>query len=285
MIITSLIDNTSALGLPTEHGLSLHIQLSDGQCILFDMGQSDLFWHNALRMGIDLQEVDIAIVSHGHYDHGGGLHTFLSRNHHAAVYIHHDAFQPHYSLREDGLTPIGLDPQGAAHPRLILCDDLTRISHHLLLFAQVQGQCCYPPGNRLLYGPNPCENDTFCHEQSLLIQEQGLSVLIAGCAHRGIVNILSRATQLLGHAPDYVLAGMHLMKSGLSPDDEATFIRQLATELQLYPTTRFYTMHCTGTEPFEMLKCIMGPQIAYLSCGDKIALSPQNPQNYLHMSK
>jgi len=273
MIITSLIENTSIHALPIEHGLSLHIQLQDGLTVLFDMGQSALFWQNAQRLGIDLNKVDVAVISHGHYDHGGGLETFLRHNTHASVYLHQDAFLPHYSLRDNELTYIGLDQRLSHHTRLVPCDAITRINDHLLLFADVQGDCCYPQGNRLLFGPDKGVNDTFCHEQNLLIQEGNLSVLIAGCAHRGIVNILSRATELLGHAPTYVLAGMHLQKSGLHPEDEARFIRQLATELMRYTSTRFYTMHCTGTEQFEMLQSIMSTQIDYLSCGEQIALT------------
>ncbi len=270
MIITSLIENTSGKGLPVEHGLSLHIHLQDGQNILFDMGQGDLYWQNAQRLGIDLKDVNVAIVSHGHYDHGGGLESFLRNNDHASVYVHPDAFLPHYSLREEGLSFIGLNPQLADNQRLVKSQAVTRINEHLTLFSNVQGDCCYPHGNRLLFGPDKKEKDTFCHEQNLMIQEEDTSVLIAGCAHRGIVNILNRCTQLLGHAPDYVLAGMHLMKSGLESADEATFIRQLATELMLYKKTRFYTMHCTGTEPFAQLQSIMGAQIQYMACGDQI---------------
>jgi len=274
MIITSLIENTSAKGVPTEHGLSLHIRLMDGQQVLFDMGQSELFWHNAKRLGLDLKDVDVAVVSHGHYDHGGGLETFLDNNATAVVYLHKDAFLPHYSLREDGLTYIGLKEQLKAHPRLRMCNALTRINEHLTLFADVQGESCYPQGNRLLFGPSQSEHDTFCHEQNLIIQEGDLSVLIAGCAHRGIVNILHRCTELLGHAPQYVFAGMHLMKSGLNPLDEANFIRQLAAELMRYQNTKFYTMHCTGTEQFALLRSIMTTQIEYLSCGDQADILP-----------
>jgi len=272
MIITSLIDDLSANGLPTEHGLCLHIQLRDGLQVLFDMGQSELFWQNAQRMGLDLKEINVAIVSHGHYDHGGGLVSFLEGNDQATVYVHKDAFLPHYSLREDGLTYIGLDPKLSNHPRLVMCDSPLSIQDHLRLFSDVQGSCCYPPGNRLLFGSTSHVNDTFCHEQNLIIEEGGLSVLIAGCAHRGIVNILRRSTEMIGHAPTYVLAGMHLLKSGLNPADEATFIRQLAAELMHYSHTQFYTMHCTGKAYYDKLRSIMGTQITYLSGGDQIVL-------------
>ena len=77
MRIISLVENTSVNdAIKAEHGLSLYIE-SKNYKILFDMGQTDLFLKNAKRLGVDLSQVDIAILSHGHYDHGGGLEEFL----------------------------------------------------------------------------------------------------------------------------------------------------------------------------------------------------------------
>ena len=84
MKITALIENTSARGLPTEHGLSLFVETAERK-FLFDMGQTDLFARNAETLGIDLTTVDFAVLSHGHYDHGGGLKAFLALNDHAPV--------------------------------------------------------------------------------------------------------------------------------------------------------------------------------------------------------
>lgn len=87
MLITSLVENTSTQGLPVEHGLSLHIRLDQGRQVLFDMGQRILFAENAQRLGIHLEEVDLAVLSHGHYDHGGGLRAFFRLNSHAPMYV------------------------------------------------------------------------------------------------------------------------------------------------------------------------------------------------------
>ena len=92
MKISVLCENTSKQpNIASEHGLSLFIE-TEKHNILFDMGQTDLFAKNAREMNIDLKIVDIAILSHGHYDHGGGLKTFLSINDKAKVYINRDAF-------------------------------------------------------------------------------------------------------------------------------------------------------------------------------------------------
>lgn len=280
MRITSLVENTSHIGLPVEHGLSLFIELIDGRKILFDMGQSALYADNANRLGLSVSDVDMAIISHGHYDHGGGLSHFLVTNHKAPVYIQRDAFRPHYSLRDTGMHFIGIDPELAADSRVVLCDDQTVVSDQIILFSDVEGQCCYPVGNRLLYmspdgisnGKKPYLHDNFCHEQNLIVEENHKTVLFAGCAHCGIVNILRRSIEILGHAPTHVFAGMHLIKSGLSGLDEDSFIRDLSGYLQLYQRCKYYTMHCTGTTQYEMLRNLMGDQIEYLACGDSVMI-------------
>ncbi len=273
MRITSIIENTSNKGLPIEHGLSLYIEKEEGQKILFDMGQSDLFAHNAASLSLSIADIDVAVVSHGHYDHGGGLGTFLKTNNKAKVYIHKDAFLPHYSLRENGLRYIGLDNSLQENERLVMCEDITRMDNGMVLFANVQGNCCNPTGNRLLFGPSETENDSFCHEHSLIIEENDMLVLFAGCAHRGIVNIIHKAEEVAGRAPTHVFAGMHLVKSGMTEKDEDCFIEVLASELLKYKDTMFYTMHCTGEEQFKKLKSLMGRQIEYLACGDYVELS------------
>ena len=268
MTITSLVENTSAVGMPVEHGLSLYIQLENSRNILFDMGQRRLFAENAEQLGLNVADIDTAIVSHGHYDHGGGLHAFLEINDKANVYIHKDAFQPHYSLKEYGLKYIGLDTDLQDNPRLVKCGSLTRLDNQMTIFADVTGDFCCPQGNRLLYGPSETQNDSFTHEQNLIIEENGKTVLFAGCAHKGIINIIRKAEDVIGKSPTHVFAGMHLAKG----KEDKAFISTLAHELMRYKNCTFYTMHCTGTEQYLQLKTIMGNQIEYLSCGEIVEI-------------
>lgn len=119
------------------------------------------------------------------------------------------------------------------------------------------------------------KNDSFCHEQSLIIEEGNHIVLLAGCAHRGIVNIMHTAIEVSGKTPTQVFAGMHLVKSGLDETAENAFITSLAKELKKFSSTRFYTMHCTGGEQYQKLKILMGEQIEYLACGDTTTIKHQ----------
>lgn len=272
MKVTSIIENTTNKELHVEHGLSLYLEKDDEQKVLFDMGLSGMFSRNAESLGLSIADVDVAVISHGHYDHGGGLKTFFKVNSKADVYIHKDAFQPHYSLRDTGLHFIGMEKDWGENERLVFCDSQKEINDTMTLFADVRGRCCYPFGNRLLFGPSKTENDDFRHEQNLIIKEAGKVVLFAGCAHCGIVNILRKAEKVIGKTPTHVFAGMHLVKSGLSETDENTFISTLANELQQYENTMFYTMHCTGKDQYTKLKSLMGRQIEYLSCGDEATI-------------
>lgn len=270
--ITSIAENTSLSELPAEHGLSLHIQIGNGPTILFDTGQGGLFASNAESLGLNLADVDIAVLSHGHYDHGGGLGTFLSLNRKAKVFVHRNAFQAHYSLRESGLTYIGIDPSLQNESRICPCTDRENIIDGISLFAGVSGKFLKPLGNRLLFGPSRTDPDDFSHEQNLLIRDGANLILVAGCAHCGILNIMAKVVEITGESPTHVFAGMHLVKSGLSEPQEAEFIGILAASLKEYSSTMFYTMHCTGTEQYRMLKSLMGKQIDYLSCGESVVV-------------
>lgn len=105
-IFTLMEDTACAPDFVCEHGLSFYIETGSSK-LLFDMGQTDLFLKNAAALGADLSAVDTAFVSHGHYDHGGGLAAFLEINDHAPVYVHQKAFEPHFSHKSEGVKPTG----------------------------------------------------------------------------------------------------------------------------------------------------------------------------------
>lgn len=272
MKITSLVENTSNCSMPVEHGLCLHLSLNNGKQVLFDLGQGQLFLQNAERLDIDISTVEVCVVSHGHYDHGGGLSVFLENNLKAPVFIHKKAFEKHYSLRDSGMVDIGLDCELEKNSRLRFCENITQIDNQMLLIGNVAGNLYLPKGNRLLFGPISGVNDNFCHEQSLLITEGKNAVLLAGCAHTGIANILKKVVLETGIVPTHVFSGLHLVKSGLDENAEFDFICSLAHEFQNYSKTKFYTMHCTGVDQYNTLRKLMGEQINYFSCGDSIVL-------------
>ncbi len=101
MKIQVLMENTAEGALCREHGLSLFLEV-EGRKLLFDTGKSGRFLENADRMGVDVSAADLVVLSHGHYDHGGGLSEFLNRNQTAKVYVQETAFGSYYASRSDG---------------------------------------------------------------------------------------------------------------------------------------------------------------------------------------
>jgi len=140
MKITALLENTTQdPALTPKHGLSIHIETAKHK-VLFDFGPNDAFLHNAQEMGIDLAEVDTAVLSHGHFDHGGGLAGFLKINQKASIYLHREAFAPHYHKVLFFRKYIGLDRGLEGNDRIIFTDDVLRIDDELFLFSDVEGQ-------------------------------------------------------------------------------------------------------------------------------------------------
>lgn len=273
MIVKALAENTSCSeDLGCEHGLSLYIEAL-GRKILFDMGQGTLFAENAKKMDVDLSKVEIAVISHGHYDHGGGLRTFLELNDKAKIYLQKGAFEKHYSDDPGRKVYIGLDERLLPNDRFVLCDGSAEIARGLELLSSVCGSWPVPSGNAelLMKVGETYLSDDFSHEQSLIVRENEKTLLISGCAHRGILNILECYGALKGGAPDYVIGGFHLSAPGKNEDEAPETVSKVAEALNR-AKTKYYTCHCTGAASYKRLKSVLGDKIDYLSAGSGLAL-------------
>lgn len=251
--IIVLAENTSEYkNLGCEHGLSLYIETAKHR-ILFDTGQSELFSINAKKLGVDLSKVDIAILSHGHYDHGGGLKNFLNINKTAPVYINKNAFGAFYNGAEKY---IGLCDELKKADRLIITDDMVVIDDELSLSTCNSRPKFYDLGS---FGLNKLVDgkfipDDFLHEQYLYINDNNKKVLISGCSHKGILNIVN------WFDVDVIIGGFHFSKL---PLDEK--LKEYANYLSGFKT-EFYTCHCTGLEQYEFMKQYLD-NLDYLSTG------------------
>ena len=271
MRIVVLAENTAGnTQCGAEHGLCLYIE-TKAHRLLFDTGASDLFLKNAEVLHIDLNTVDTVILSHGHYDHGGGLPYFLKYNDHATIYVPKDAFGPYYSMHSAGPKYIGL-PEGLEHdPRLIICGRDMDIDEELHLFSDIPMIYPIPSANARLKVKkgDAFIADDFRHEQCLMIKENGARYLFSGCAHHGIRNILERFRTLYTGDPDAVFGGFHMMKRSYEPADIEQILETARALKQYRP--QFYTCHCTGTEAYEKMKTVMGEQLHVLHCGDTLS--------------
>ena len=268
MRIVNLIENTQGVpGCGYEHGLSFYIETRKHR-LLVDSGATDQFLHNAGILGIDLRAVDTMILSHGPYDHAGGILAFSGMNPDAEIYLRSSAGGEYYHLKADGEKYIGIDKEILKLEQCVFVQGDLEIDDELFLYTDVQGTRYPAKGNRLLVRREEGEfvQDTFDHEQCLVISQDGKRILLSGCAHAGILNILDRYREIFHSEPDMVISGFHLMKEGAYTQEEILNIRNIAHELAELDTV-FYTGHCTGEEACSIMKEIMGEKLRVLHSG------------------
>ena len=239
MRIVCLIENAPGpAGFRHEHGLSVYFE-TDRHRILADTGAGEGFVHNAALLGVDLSGVDLLFLSHGHYDHAGGIPAFAAVNPRAEIYLQKTAGLDYYGLDPEGPRYIGIDKSILTLPRL----------HLLEGGAMVQ--------------------DSFDHEQALVIRQEGKCLLFSGCAHNGILNILDRFREEYGRDPDLVIGGFHFMKGSAYTEAELRDIEETARELAGMDT-QFYTGHCTSLPGYEIMERSMGEKLHALHSGMEI---------------
>lgn len=263
MRITVLVENTSLNDeIIAEHGLSLYIE-SGNKKILFDMGQSDAFLKNAEKLGVDLCAIDFAVLSHGHYDHGGGVEAFLSVNKKAPVYLTETAFGDYYNASQKY---IGLDKELRGNERLIFVGCEKEICANCTLYTCNENDRVYgtEPYGLSVMTDGEFRPDVFLHEQYLLVEENGKRILISGCSHKGVLNIAD------WFRPDVLVGGFHFMK--LDPEGEGKADLKRYAEVLMNYGTQYYTCHCTGEEQFVYIKKLMGGKVEYIRGGESINL-------------
>lgn len=278
MKITTLIDNTTLDNeLNSEHGLSVYIETSNKR-ILFDTGMSDKFLINAEKLGIDLSNVDIVIISHGHYDHIGGLIDFIKKNCKAKIYMKKEIFDNRYiTIRDKTILDRGYPEELVEYKDrfTFLTDEVTR-DEDIILLKNINREYPIPKGNTILYATNNNEiwQDEFEHELLFAIMYNNELVMFTGCAHNGVVNMIS---SLKRHFPEnnikVIHGGFHLVKTDFADTETNDEIQQIAREIiRLAPGAIIYTGHCTNENVLRQLKSLIKDRIDQLYVGHNIYL-------------
>ena len=304
MRIINLVENeTGSSGCEAAHGLSFYIETANHK-ILFDTGggrsptaihrettksdvcsrfcdssPSEVVLRNAEKLGVALRAVDTLILSHGHYDHSGGILPFSELNPRAKIYMQHNAGGEYYAFdaggEEEGYRYIGIDKKILDLPQVQLLHGDTKLDDELQLFTVDNRAFPLPSTNKRLRELCCGEyvQDEFKHEQNLLLTAEGKKILFCGCAHNGILNVMETLERKFGSGalPDLVIGGFHLMKrTGFSEADTAEIV-EIANSLKKY-RAHFATCHCTGLQAFSQMKEIMGGQLSYVHSGDEVDL-------------
>ncbi len=274
--ITVIVDDYAQAPFAAEHGLAFWVE-ADSTRILFDTGQGDALPGNAERLGIALHDADVVVLSHGHYDHTGGLAHVIGRDCEQPphVYFHKDIMRPRYSMTTGRPRNIGIAKDDAAlitrlppekrHP----ITSATQLSPggawltgqvpRTTEFEDVGGAFFLDPAG---VTPDPLEDDI-----SMWFETPNGLVVCLGCCHSGVINTLA---QIAKTADDSrfaaVIGGMHLLHA------DQHRLEATAARLKRMRIDRLLPCHCTGPESIEKLQHLIDTfPITPITAGDSIA--------------
>jgi 7,8-dihydropterin-6-yl-methyl-4-(beta-D-ribofuranosyl)aminobenzene 5'-phosphate synthase len=278
--ITTLIENRPSPDDPrlvAEWGLSLCVDVA-GRRILVDTGASDAFARNAAHLSIDIASIDAAILSHHHYDHGGGLRRFFELNDHAPVYLGAaPAGDPTVKLLGFVRKYVGLDKALlATHAhRFRFVRERTEVLPGVFVLPRIGGHHARPSGNKVLFlrQGSAFTPDDFRHEVVVALRERDSLVVLTACSHSGLVNMVETVSAEFPGVPiKAVVGGFHL--AALPPfrrmSESAGAVAEIGRSVLDHGVETTYTGHCTGAPAFGVLRSAMGDRVREIRTGSRL---------------
>ncbi len=240
--ITTLVENTAGRkGLLAEHGFSLWIEHND-QKILFDTGQGYVLTGNAKLLGIDIENADGIVLSHGHYDHTGGLFT-LENLDETPIFTHKDSLMPKYSRHPDGsVHKIGMKNLADEKLNLKFNDKPVELHKGFHLTGAIPRVTDFEDTGGQFFCDKECQKvDNLIDDQAAFIETVAGLCVILGCAHSGVINTLEYISKLADSRNIHTLiGGMHLVSASQECMDKTV------EALKKFKIQNLYPAHCTG---------------------------------------
>ncbi len=273
MKLKILIDNNQSKSNPkllSEHGLSIYLR--DGSLrYLFDVGASGRWSINARELGINVEDIDALVLSHGHADHTGGLSSFLLQNSKAKVFASEKVAKYIYSSHRHE-SPVDISPHKSVldeySSRFVYLKEDYQLSQNIRLVFSRKESYPLPEGDKFLFvdegdGEMPYLADD---EISLAITVNKSLVIISSCSHRGILNIIESCIQSTGISNIAAfIGGLHLVDIEEGQQDDVRTIAEIMKHH--YPDMVLYTGHCTGKTAYRELKRVLGDSVHKMYSG------------------
>ena len=287
MKVVTLIEN-GKLDIPditAEHGISLYIESNDKK-ILFDLGHKDTFYKNAKILNIDIGEVDYVIISHGHFDHAGGLKCFLENNKKARIIMKKSALEKHF-VGVFGLKfNCGLDKElvNKNIQRFILLEDDYELDEDMKIITNIEKKYPLATTNNNIYKLSEGKKirDDFNHELIFAVKENNKIIAFPGCGHSGILNIVETIKGYYGDNNKInIISGFHLKnpvgrKNSESDEKLSSIANTLAKDSCI---EKIYTGHCTGERAYSIFKEMLGDKIEEFHTGQVINFDAERINN------
>ena len=272
MRIKTLVENrTCNSNLETRHGLSLYIETKNHK-ILFDLGPDDTFLNNADKMNVEIKEVDMLVLSHGHMDHVGGLEAFMQVNSIAKIYVSKNIFDDHIKVKDGVVKNIGLSIP-LLDDRFIFVEDDLVIDDTCRIFGQVQRRTQVIDDPYLFSKENgELVQDPFDDELYLLVKEEGKTFLFSGCSHKGIEQIVNAAMKQSNGQLFAVIGGFHFSHFEANKEEHVQYLNKLGQMFQALGIPHFISGHCTGKEAYHLLKTHLLDKLSALKTGETFHL-------------
>ena len=273
--VTTLVEDTeSGTGLSGEHGLSFWIEYGDHR-VLFDTGQTGLLIENAEILGVDIAKADVIVLSHGHYDHTGGLAAVLEIAPMAMVYTHPAVVQPKFGRKGSETRAIGMSDSArqvigahAQDQRVVWTEQPEKAMPGIFVTGPIPRITDFEDVGGLFYLDDNCQTaDTLPDDQALFLDTPRGLIVLLGCSHAGVVNTLDYIVKLSGGRHiDSVVGGMHLLSASRNR------IERTVNVFRKYDVQNIGFGHCTGANAAREIRSAFPGCCFACSTGSRVRL-------------